>query len=99
MLFRSHVKAPHIAECPVSLECKVKSVTSLGSHDMFLAEIVSVDVDDEYIDEDGKFHMEKCGLISYAHGEYFAQGKKVGSFGYSVRKRAKAKKTGTKKKR
>ena len=94
-----HVKAPHIAECPVSLECKVKSVTSLGSHDMFLAEIVSVDVDDEYIDEDGKFHMEKCGLISYAHGEYFAQGKKVGSFGYSVRKRAKAKKTGTKKKR
>lgn len=94
-----HVTAPQIEQCPVSLECRVKDIMTLGSHDMFLAEIVSVDVDEELLDEDGKLHMEKCGLASYIHGEYFAQGKKVGSFGYSVRRRAKPKKDNSKGKR
>ena len=87
----NQVSVPLIEECPINLECKVKSITPLGSHDMFLAEIVGVDIDEEYLDEDGKLHMEQCGLASYMHGEYFAPGKKVGSFGYSVRKRPKRK--------
>ena len=69
--------APLIEECPINLECRVKSVTPLGSHDMFLAEIVGVDINEEYLDADGKLHMEQCGLASYMHGEYFALGKKV----------------------
>lgn len=87
----NQVSAPLIEECPINLECRVKSVTPLGSHDMFLSEIVGVDINEEYLDADGKLHMEQCGLASYMHGEYFAPGKKVGSFGYSVRKRAKQK--------
>lgn len=87
----NQVSVPLIEECPINLECKVKSITPLGSHDMFLAEIVGVDIDEEYLDEDGKLHMEQCGLASYMHGEYFAPGKKVGSFGYSVKKRSKKK--------
>ena len=79
-----HVSAPQIAECPVSLECRVKDVLPLGSHDMFLAEIVGVNVEENLLDEEGKLHLEQAGLLSYIHGEYFAQGKKVGSFGYSV---------------
>ena len=59
----------------------------LGSHDMFVADIVAVDVDDRYVDEAGKFHIEKCSLAAYAHGSYFALGKKIGSFGYSVKKK------------
>jgi len=88
----SHVSAPQIGECPVSLECKVKDVLPLGSHDMFLAEIVGVNVEEDLLDEEGKLHLEQAGLASYIHGEYFAQGKKVGSFGYSVRKRPNPKK-------
>ena len=84
------VSAPLIAECPVNLECRVKSVTPLGSPDMFLAEIVGVDIDEEYLDADGKLHMDRCGLACYMHGEYFEAGKKLGSFGYSVRKKPKA---------
>ena len=61
----------------------------LGSHDMFLADITAVTVDDRYIDEKGKFHIEKCGIAAYAHGQYFALGKKIGSFGYSVKKKRK----------
>ncbi|MGN0664833.1 MAG: flavin reductase family protein [Negativibacillus sp.] len=95
----SKVKAPQIAECPVSLECRVKEIKPLGSHDMFLAEIVGVNVDEELLDEEGKLHLEKAGLLSYIHGEYFAQGKKVGSFGYSVRKRPNPKKKTEGKKR
>lgn len=87
----NQVNVPLIEECPVNLECKVKSITPLGSHDMFLAEIVGVDIDEDYLDEDGKLHMEQCGLAAYVHGEYFTLGKKVGSFGYSVRKRPKRK--------
>jgi len=76
-----------VKECPVSLECKVTDVIELGSHDMFLADIVSVAVDDKYV-EDGKLCLDKCKLFAYAHGEYYALGKKLGSFGYSVTKKS-----------
>ena len=81
------VAAPGIAECPISLECKVREVTHLGSHDMFLADIVAVDVDPKYVDEKGALHMEKAGLLAYAHGAYFGLGKQLGTFGFSVRKK------------
>lgn len=81
------VAAPGIAECPISLECKVREVTSLGSHDMFLADIVAVDVDPKYVDEKGALHMEKAGLLAYAHGAYFGLGEQLGTFGFSVRKK------------
>ena len=81
------VAAPGIAECPISLECKVREITSLGSHDMFLADIVAVDVDPKYVDEKGALHMEKAGLLAYAHGAYFGLGKQLGTFGFSVRKK------------
>ena len=83
----SAVSCPMVAEAPVSIECKVTDIIPLGSHDMFMADIVAVNVDERYIDEKGKFHIEKCALASYAHGQYFAQGKKIGSFGYSVKKK------------
>lgn len=79
---------PVIAECPISLECKVTDIIPLGSHDMFMADIVAVDVAPELVDEKGALHLEKAGLISYAHGDYFAQGKKLGDFGISVRKKS-----------
>lgn len=81
------VAAPTIAECPVSLECRVREIIPLGSHDMFLADIVSVGVDPRFVDEKGALHMEKCGLLAYAHGAYFGLGKQLGSFGFSVRKK------------
>ena len=81
------VAAPGIAECPISLECKVREVTHLGSHDMFLADIVAVDVDPKYVDEKGALHMEKAGLLAYAHGAYFGLGKQLGTFGFSVQKK------------
>ena len=81
------VAAPGIAECPISLECKVREIYSLGSHDMFLADIVAVDVDPKYVDEKGALHMEKAGLLAYAHGAYFGLGKQLGTFGFSVRKK------------
>jgi flavin reductase (DIM6/NTAB) family NADH-FMN oxidoreductase RutF len=83
----SVVNCPVIEECPLSLECKVTDIISLGSHDMFIADIVAADVDESLIDEKGKLHLEKAGLTAYSHGEYFALGKKVGSFGFSVRKK------------
>ena len=82
----SEVSAPQIAESPLSLECKVKSVTNYGSHDMFLAEIVAVNVDDKYIDANGKLCLEKAGLVAYSHGHYFTLGRDLGSFGFSVNK-------------
>ena len=85
----SKVGCPLVAESPVSLECKVTDVVELGSHHMFLADIAAVDVDESYIDENGRLRMEKCSLAAYAHGQYFALGKKIGSFGYSVKKRKK----------
>ena len=81
------IDAPGIAESPVSLECKVKQVIELGSHDMFLAEVTAVSVDPKYMDEKGKFHLNDIGLTAYSHGEYFKLGEKIGSFGYSVKKK------------
>lgn len=81
------VKAPLIAESPVNLECKVIECRELGSHHMFLAEVVSVHIDERYMDEKGKFHLNDTGLVTYSHGEYFALGEKLGSFGYSVKKK------------
>lgn len=85
----SAVAAPVIAECPLSLECRVTDVIPLGSHDMFLADIVAVDVDESLVDDAGKLHLDRAGLVAFAHGEYFELGKKIGSFGYSVRKKKK----------
>ncbi len=86
-----HIDAPGIAESPVNLECKVKQIVPLGTHDMFIAEIVGVTVDEKYMDETGKFHLNRSGLVAYSHGEYFELGKKLGTFGYSVKKRVSAK--------
>lgn len=80
------VAAPGIAESPVNLECKVRDILPLGSHDLFLAEIVAVNVAGEYMDDTGKFHLNDTELVAYSHGEYFSLGEKLGSFGYSVRK-------------
>ncbi len=85
----SMIGAPLIEESPVSLECRVTEIKSLGTHDMFLAEILCVDVDDKYIDENGKLLLHKSSLAAYSHGEYFALGKRLGSFGYSVKKKPK----------
>lgn len=79
------VSAPQIAQAPVSIECRVTEVLPQGSHDMFIAEITSVNIDKSLIDEKGKLHMEKAGLMTYAHGTYYALGKKIGSFGFSVK--------------
>lgn len=83
------VGAPLIEECPVSLECRVTDSKLLGSHTMFLAEIVGVDADEKYIDSKGKLNLQQCGLAAYAHGEYFALGRKLGDFGFSVRRKKK----------
>lgn len=85
---------PMIAESPLSLECRVTQVLPLGSHDMFLAKIEAVDVEESLLDEKGKLHLSRCGLLSYAHGEYFAQGRRLGGFGCSVRKKTAGPKRG-----
>ena len=85
------VAAPAIAESPINFCCKVREIIPLGSHDMFLAEIVGMHVDERYVDTAGKLHLDKAGLAAYSHGEYFALGEKLGSFGYSVKKPAKKK--------
>lgn len=81
------ISAPQIKESPISLECKVKQITNYGTHDMFLAEVVAVDVDDEYIGTKNELNLEKAGLLAYAHGFYYALGKKIGKFGWSVEKK------------
>ncbi len=82
------VKAPIVGESPISIECRVKQIIPLGSHDMFLAEVVNIQVDDEYLDpETGKFSLEKAKPIVYSHGEYFKLGKFIGHFGWSVRRK------------
>ena len=78
-----------VEESPVNLECKVAQVIPLGSHDLFLAECVAVDVDERLLDESGKLCLNKAKLIVYSHGDYLALGRKLGSFGYSVRKKKK----------
>lgn len=84
----NHLKhAPIIMECPVNIECEVVEVKELGSHDMFLAKVVGVQVSDEYMNENGKFMLNKLGLIAYSHGEYLEIGEGIGNFGYSIRKK------------
>ena len=81
------IHAPMILNSPVNIECKVKEVIPLGSHHMFLAEVTGVQVDEAYMNENGKFELNQLGLVAYSHGEYFKLGKKLGKFGYSVRKK------------
>ena len=88
----SKVSAPLIAESPVNLECRVTQTLSLGSHDLFLATVETVDVDPRFLDEKGRFALEKCKLVSYSHGEYYSLGALLGKFGYSVKKPASDKK-------
>lgn len=81
------VECPAVEESPISIECRVKTIMPLGSHDMFIAEVVNVLADDRYMDhETGRFELERAGLVNYAHGAYFAQGAKLGTFGFSVKK-------------
>ena len=83
-----YISAPGIKESPVNIECKVKQVLELGSHHMFLAEVLAVHVDETYLDENGKFHLNDSRLIVYSHGEYHAMGQLLGTFGYSVKKKS-----------
>jgi len=83
------VNCPMIEEAPVSIECKVKEIKKLGSHDMFIAEVLAVNADEKYFDKKGAFEISKCNLIAYANGGYYALGKKVGKFGFSVQKKKK----------
>ena len=80
------VKCPMIQESPVSVECKVKEVKELGSHHMFIAEVLAINADEQYIDEKGAFDISKCDLIAYSNGGYYSLGKKLGKFGFSVQK-------------
>ena len=83
------VKVPSIAESPVNIECRVHHVEKLGSHHMFVAEVVAVQVDDAYMDDKKSFHLSQAKPIVYSHGEYYLLGEKLGTFGYSVRKTVK----------
>ena len=83
------VKCPMIKESPVSIECKVKEIKELGSHHVFIAEVLTINADEKYIDQNGAFDISKCDLIAYANGGYYALDKKIGKFGYSVQKKKK----------
>lgn len=83
------VSAPMIAESPVSIECRVKEVMELGSHHMFLADVLAVHADEQYMNENNKFELNKANMLVYSHGEYLGTGKKLGTFGYSVKKNRK----------
>ena len=88
----SQIRAPLVMECPLNLECKVKDIIKLGSHDMFLAEIVAVQVSDDFLTESGRLDLERNGgVLGYAHGHYFNLGNCIGHFGFSVRKKPGAK--------
>ena len=90
------VKAPIIEESPLHIECKIVEIKELGSHDMFIAEVVNVIADDKYIDEQGAFKLEDSKLLVYAHGQYYKMGKGIGRFGHSVKKKKKKKKSSKK---
>lgn len=92
-----NISAPQVEEAPVSLECKVVEVKKYGTHDMFVAEILAVNIDDQYLDENGKLCLEKAGIVAYMHGEYYTLGRKLGYFGFSVTKDKKKKKLKNKK--
>ncbi|MBO5178884.1 MAG: flavin reductase family protein [Clostridia bacterium] len=80
------VNCPMIKESPVSIECKVVEIKELGSHHMFMAEVLAVNVDEKYFDKNDRFCMEECNLITYSHGKYYTLGKELGKFGFSVKK-------------
>ena len=86
-----YIECPLIKESPVSIECKVREIKELGSHHMFIADVLSIDADDKYINENGAFDIQKCELIAYANGGYYILGKKLGKFGFSVEKKKKRK--------
>lgn len=86
------VKAPLIAESPVCLECRVKQTIALGSHTMFVADVVSVSIDEAYLDSENRFHLDRAEPVVYSHGTYFGLGDAIGKFGYSVAKRKNNKK-------
>lgn len=94
--FDNETGCPMIAESPVNIECRVKEISHLGSHDMFIADILNVYVDETYIDDTGRFHLNKTDLIAYSHGTYLTLGEELGTFGYSVRKKKKNKNTNKK---
>ena len=81
------INAPAIKESPVNIECKVKDIVELGSHDMFIAEVVAVNVDESLLDSKGTLHLKDAELVAYSHGQYYALGEHLGRFGYSVKKR------------
>ena len=91
------IEAPAIAESPVNIECKVKQVLELGSHDMFIAEVMAVNVDESLLDEKGTLHLSDADLIAYSHGRYYGLGDFIGKFGYSVQKPSKPKSSRKKK--
>ena len=91
------INAPGIAESPVNIECKVKQIMRLGSHDMFIAEVVAVNVDESLLDEKGTLHLSDADLIAYSHGRYYGLGDFIGKFGYSVQKPSKPKSSRKKK--
>ena len=81
------MKVPMIKESPVNLECRVTEKKELGSHHMFLAEVVAVHADERYMDKQGRFHLNDAGLLVYSHGRYLSTGRELGSFGYSVKRK------------
>lgn len=85
----TEVKVPYIGESPVSIECRVVKTEELGSHHLFLAEVVAVHCDDRYLDEKGGFHLEKAEPLVYSHGQYYLTGKRVGKFGCSIQRKKK----------
>ena len=84
------VSVPFIEESPVNIECKVEKIIPLGTHHMFIAKVLAVNVDENLIDDSGKLQLKKAKLIAYSHGDYLELGKKVGTFGFSVKKKAKS---------
>ena len=89
LVMPEHGSVPVLDEAPVSLSCRVTQILPLGTHDMFLAEIIGTAADSRYVDSKGKLNLQQSGLLAYAHGEYFALGRKCGEFGFSVRKKKK----------
>lgn len=85
----TEVNAPMIKECPINIECRVKEIKELGTHDMFMAEILAVNVDEKYLDATGRFDMEACNLLAFSHGQYYSLGERLGKFGFSVEKKKK----------
>ncbi len=83
----SQVAAPLVAECPIAMECRVAQRLALGSHDLFIAQILAVQVDSDIVDEKGRLDIDKAGLLAYAHGHYYEFGRCIGHFGFSVRRK------------